>query len=286
MTIAGAFLTAEGVVFGVDSTITVSEAGNTWFLDHGQKLFEIGEPGRGRFALCWWGQWSVGDVTHRTIVARLADRLGAESTLEGAVDELVRLIDAERERQGSARIGNFGYFIGGTEPRTHNPGCVELNFEKGGLAEKIQFQMGEIRFQGRPEIFARIHSGYDPALPVRFASELTSRLGNGPLLTQANQAFEAAAASVNWGKIPALPLREAIDFLHTYLSFTAKAFKFRSGAPICGGPLEIAFISTDRPFRWVRHKPFDIAIDGTDGGLPRELDAHDEHPASATVGKR
>ena len=57
-----------------------------------------------------------------------------------------------------------------------------------------------------------------------------------------------------------LPLREAIDYVHTYLSVTAKAMKFRYGPPICGGPIEVAYISTDRNLRWARHKRFDSAI--------------------------
>jgi hypothetical protein len=28
----------------------------------------------------------------------------------------------------------------------------------------------------------------------------------------------------------------------------------------CGGPIEIAVITTDRRFRWVRHKDWDVAI--------------------------
>jgi hypothetical protein len=30
--------------------------------------------------------------------------------------------------------------------------------------------------------------------------------------------------------------------------------------PYCGGPIEIAVISTDRRFRWVRHKNFGAAL--------------------------
>jgi len=44
-----------------------------------------------------------------------------------------------------------------------------------------------------------------------------------------------------------------------------KAMKFSHMAPVCGGPVEIAVITTDRKFRWVRHKKFDAAIG--EGGL-------------------
>jgi hypothetical protein len=59
---------------------------------------------------------------------------------------------------------------------------------------------------------------------------------------------------------PILPIRDAIDFTHACISSTIKAFKFSGLSPICGGPIEIAVITTDRQFRWVRHKPWDAAI--------------------------
>jgi hypothetical protein len=57
-----------------------------------------------------------------------------------------------------------------------------------------------------------------------------------------------------------LPIRDAIDFVYTCIYSTIKALKFSSLQQICGGPIEIAIITTDRPFRWVRHKAFDAAI--------------------------
>jgi hypothetical protein len=62
-----------------------------------------------------------------------------------------------------------------------------------------------------------------------------------------------------------LPIREAIDFVYSYLHITVKAEKFKFGAPTCGGPIEVGFISTDRFFRWVRHKLFDSAITEQEG---------------------
>ncbi len=59
---------------------------------------------------------------------------------------------------------------------------------------------------------------------------------------------------------PPLPIRDAIDFTHACIVSTIKALKFSSFSQICGGPVEIAVITTDRKFRWVRHKPWDTAI--------------------------
>jgi hypothetical protein len=59
---------------------------------------------------------------------------------------------------------------------------------------------------------------------------------------------------------PIIPIRDAIDFVHACIAGTIKAIKFSSQAQTCGGPIEIAVITTDRRFRWVRHKPWYAAI--------------------------
>jgi hypothetical protein len=57
-----------------------------------------------------------------------------------------------------------------------------------------------------------------------------------------------------------LPIRDAIDFVHSCIHSTIKAMKFSNLSQICGGPIEIAVITADRPFRWVQHKGFDSAM--------------------------
>ena len=57
-----------------------------------------------------------------------------------------------------------------------------------------------------------------------------------------------------------LPLREAIDWVHASIYTTIKAMKFSHLAHVCGGPIEVAVITSDRRFRWVCHKRLDEAI--------------------------
>jgi hypothetical protein len=61
-----------------------------------------------------------------------------------------------------------------------------------------------------------------------------------------------------------LPMRDAIDYVHSAIHATIKAMKFSTDAQVCGGPIEIAVITSDRLFRWVRHKPWDAAINDGD----------------------
>ena len=57
-----------------------------------------------------------------------------------------------------------------------------------------------------------------------------------------------------------LPIREAIDMIYANIYTTIKTMKFSHLAPVCGGPIEVAVITSDRPFRWVCHKSLCEAI--------------------------
>ena len=63
-----------------------------------------------------------------------------------------------------------------------------------------------------------------------------------------------------------LPIRDAIDYVHAGIYCTIKAMKFSNLPQVCGGPIELAVITADRKFRWVRHKSWDAAI--IDGERP------------------
>jgi hypothetical protein len=78
------------------------------------------------------------------------------------------------------------------------------------------------------------------------------------------QEFDAIIAPHRLLHPPTVPIREAIDFTHACLSATVKAMKFSILHRSCGGPIEIAVITTDRLFRWVRHKTFASAIEESD----------------------
>ena len=105
---------------------------------------------------------------------------------------------------------------------------------------------------GAPNMIKRLIFGCDDGLR---ASILSSGKWTG---TEAdlNALIEQCALS----HPGTLPIRDAIDFTHACMMSTIKALKFSNLSQICGGPIEIAVITTDRRFRWVRRKPWDTAI--------------------------
>ncbi len=75
MTIAAAYLTSEGVVFGTDSTTTIivpPQSVNQLF-NYAQKTFEVGE--HSRLAICTWGAGSINRISHRTLSPDLQTKL-------------------------------------------------------------------------------------------------------------------------------------------------------------------------------------------------------------------
>jgi len=264
VTIAAAYLVSEGVVLGADSSTTISalapDGGGRvlQLLSHAQKVFAVGE--NSRLGVCTWGAGSLGDVSHRTIIARLADEIEEDTTVKNAAVKLVNLVEPLVESTG---IEFVGYFLGGWNPKTHEPACfkIEVTPKKKGIEP---LALGLCSFSGMPVFFTRVFRGFDPRLYQSLHEEIKRIFSKEDVPkdfdTIFGKAFEKATAPLVAAGYKDLPIREAIDFVYSYLHITVKAMKFSFGAPVAGGPIEIGFVSTDRRFRWVRHKTFSSAM--------------------------
>jgi hypothetical protein len=120
-----------------------------------------------------------------------------------------------------------------------------------------QIQFGKHRFWGVPDVIQRLYKGFDKSLPAAIAES--------PKWTGTREDLDAVLAPFRV-EHPAIPIRDAVDFVYSSIYITIKTLKFCVAAQICGGPIEIAVITTDRAFRWVRHKAWDAAM--PDGGEP------------------
>jgi len=271
LTIAAAYLVSEGVVLGADSTTSIllpadKGSGVNQLLNHTQKVFEVGE--NSNFGVCTWGAGSIGEVSHRTIIAQLADKIREikDITVEKAANELLNLSFDLLKKTGTDFVG---YYLGGCDPITHMPGCykIEIN-QKNGTKEA--FPIGQCVFSGMPNFFTRVFYGFDPGLPLNLVKEIKSLSKDDKFNIKLDEIFDTAFKNAYAPLIAEgykdLPIREAIDFVYSYLHLTIKAMKFMFGAPGCGGPIEIGFITTDRKFRWAVHKSFTTAMHEQEGG--------------------
>jgi hypothetical protein len=267
MTIAAAYLVSDGIVLGADSSTTVqvttqSGPGVVQLLTHSQKVFEVGT--NSRIGVCTWGAGSIGKLSHRTIIARLADTINDETIVKDAAETLVKIVEPEFKKEG---VDFVGYYIGGWDPGTHEPACFHIAIDKES-SKVTPLALGLCSFSGNASFFNRVFRGFDPRLPVDLKVKLKALLPD-KIQKEFDDIFSKSFDEVSLPLVTAgfqdLPIREAIDFIYSYLHITVKAEKFKYGPPSCGGPIEVGFISTDRRFRWVRHKPFYSAITEQEG---------------------
>jgi hypothetical protein len=174
-----------------------------------------------------------------------------------APEEGTRTIDEEGLYNSLKRSFFVGFCIAGYVNKDRELEAAYMSFEPAGPKPSFTLVNQETRmWWGVPNIINRLVYGADDNL---FGAILASGKWAG---TPQDLLEIIRAQALMHGS---LPLRDAIDYVYSSIHCTIKAMKFSSMSQICGGPIEIAVISSDRKFRWVRHKPWDAAI--TDGGL-------------------
>lgn len=280
MTIAACYLSPEGVIFGADSATTFSAPGGSRHYNYAQKIFQVGSE-HSTLGIVLWGLGGLQDLSYRTLIAQFAEQNRHEPTdslqdvadrfaaafwreytarLEPSITEVRRLaalpvptLEEIRDREELSQSLQGGFCLGGNLLHVRQPRAFAIYFDPLWMAPTVvPLEMHALSFWGVPNIINRLLLGIDPEL---FGDILRSGKWTGT-------AAELSALVDRHRMAPdaVLPFREAVDWVHASIYATIKALKFSRLSPICGGPVEIAVITTDRPFRWVRHKRIDAAI--------------------------
>lgn len=287
MTIAMCYLSPEGVVLGADSTASINLPDGFHYFNHAQKLFQIGE--NSSLGILTWGLGGIGPESYRTLIAELADDLTLNPPVDVndvalrwaamfwdaycqklneliirlrlldarppftpiSVDPAARSQDEENEYLNLKHGMVVGFCVAGAAGPDRRTRAFQIVVDPLLIAAPVPLEVEGAPFWGAPNMIQRLISGFDPAV-------------REDLLTSGKWAGTADDLDALIGKQALthaiLPIREAIDFVNTCIYSTIKALKFSSLRQICGGPIEIAVITTDRKFRWVRHKGLDAAI--------------------------
>ena len=278
MTIAVCYPCLEGMVLGADSTTTI---GNLHY-NYCQKVYEFGEKGS-TIGMVIWGLGSFPDTSYRTLMAEVAEKarqtnlptFGDVACLwsETVWAEYTRIFeqslirtralerkgvacteDEKKEFIGLKRDLSCGFCLAGRWGANRRPEAFDISFNPllAGAPAPKSLPIGQPVFWGCGNLINRVNLGIDLDLfeyilkSGKWAGtrqDLAVLVRDGVLIPPAN-----------------LPIREAIDFVYAEIYTTIKAMKFSQLAPVCGGPIEIAVITTDRPFRWVCHKDLSKAI--------------------------
>jgi len=287
VTIAACYVSPEGVVFGSDSTTTVATSpSEDHYFDFGQKIFELGNEAT--LGIVTWGLGGFQHTSYRTLYAELADDFAsnAPASVEDAAkrwaakfysvyDSNIGALYRDAEAKAStpeekAAVASLcisltaGFCIGGIALPNRRPTAYEIEFrpDDTGVPQPVQLPMGEAIFKGVPMLIDRTLYGID--------SGLFDKIVESPLWTgQADDLFKIIHP-FTLGQPTMLPLRDAIDWIYSCIHSTIKGIKYSPFAPMCGGPVEIAVVTSDRPFRWVKHKSLDAAIAAVANGTHRD----------------
>ena len=286
MTIAACYLTTEGVAFAADSTTTVGVVDGLRHYNFAQKIFEIGQPST--LGIVTWGLGGFPARSHRTLIAEFADKLRNGQQLDSVQDIAGKWVehfwpayatdcaapiacaksldakgkpnrtkDEEDGYQGLLQTFSGGFCIGGNLLHARTPAAVEFMFGPLDTSPRalVPLSVGEMKLYGCPNILLRLVKGADP--------EFLQRLAASPFWKGSQTDLDALLNPSMLQPVTLLPLREAIDYAHWAVYTTIKMMKFSQLAPVCGGPVEVAVITSDRHFRWVRHKTLGVAVESS-----------------------
>lgn len=287
MTIAVCYLSPEGIVLGADSTSSCLGQGGMHYFNFNQKVFEVGQDST--LGVVTWGLGGLGFLSYRMILARVSDsfQANAPASVQAAADMFidvfwndynafshvkraralngkrtfgsaqsavdVRTLSEEAELENLRTALPVGFCVAGYVPENREPAAVSVIFDPLSNARPTSqaMRMETSQWWGVPNIVDRMTYGADVNLK-------TAILTSGKWAGTPQELDQIVSAQCLMRAV--LPIRDAIDYVYSCIHCTIKALKFSSLPQVCGGPIELAVITTDRKFRWVRHKPFDAAI--------------------------
>ena len=289
MTIAACYVSPEGVVLGADSTSTYANGGADHYFNNGQKLFQIGESAS--LGVATWGLGGLDVTSYRRLFALLADDLATTPptnvkeaadrwvvqfwaaytaslapvkaeydalALKGVHDPALPPDPAMRTETDEKRFAEIpeafyvGFCLGGCVGNDRNPEAYAMDFNISQPSPTPDLLGRGAYLWGAPNMVMRQIRGYD----LRLRDDILSSSS----WTGTPADLDNILGQYAIGHSSTVPIREAIDFVYSCIFSTIKAIKFSSFSQICGGPIEIAVMTADRHFRWVRHKNLGSAI--------------------------
>ncbi|MBW4697865.1 MAG: hypothetical protein KME03_08225 [Aphanocapsa lilacina HA4352-LM1] len=249
MTIVVALKVSSGVVLAADSRLTIQENGQLVFLsDSNLKLF--GVQGHALGILTCGSSFLEGRAVASWLedfAARVAPTLADMPTVISALTENLPPPD-----QGSITylLAGFARPSGGRQATLGDPlrssdtpaargadaQIFKVNHFSSGETQRFDLSSSAIFWDGEFEALTRLVLGFAPA----YAGLVTESLIDGQ----------------GQARVPyyAFSLQEGVEYVE-FLATTQVHFqRFASGPQTCGGPIDIAVITPESGFQWVRRK--------------------------------
>lgn len=274
MTIAACFVSADGVVLGADSTTTIYLRAPRQY-QNAQNLYELRSPESSLGVVCWGLAGLGGEPSYRGMLSALSGALTRDppASVEEVAerwcdtfwrrykeqfDELIQrcqTLDAKTRRSpdeaeeylGVCHRLSGGFCIGGHSGGVGAPKAFEVTYspllEQRPKPEEIP--ANTFRFWGCSNYLGRFIHGIDSQL-------FTDILNSGNWTGTKDELVELVMRSAMVPPGPS-PIKEGIEVVYFSLLLTIKSLKFCGLGPLCGGPIELALVTGDEPFRWLCH---------------------------------
>ncbi len=282
MTIALSIKVNDGIVLAADSASTLISANQTGegsvinVYNNANKIFNLkkGWP----IGAVSWGLGNIGNSSISTLMKDLRSKfsengkktpkktksdwfLNENEYTVSKVAELVRRFIYEenylpsfKDIEPKESRPSLGFIVAGYSATETMAEEYQINIINGECASPTQIRSQNesgATWNGQTDAISRLVLGVGTQLP----RVLEENLG-----VQANQ-IESVVNVIQQRLtvpliIPAMPIQDAIDLAAFLVDTTIQFYRFSPGAPVVGGPIEIAAITKHEGFKWIRRKHY------------------------------
>jgi len=168
--------------------------------------------------------------------------------VEGIATELLAFLrpfyDAQFNGVPPQRLPSMGFYVGGYCSGESLPDEYEfvIPYSPTPVRVRERSQFGA-SWRGIDRPFSRLFQGFDPNI-VNFLIQ------NGVPRGTVDEMFDPA----KWFMqvlFDGMPAQDAVNFAEFVLKTTIGVSEFETGNPLCGGPLQVLFISADNKIGWI-----------------------------------
>lgn len=270
MTIAISIKVNDGIVLASDSAATLigrdpsGRASVFNIYENADKVFNLkkGSP----IGAITWGSGSIGNSSISTLVKDFRKRItNPNSDLKFnaenyGIQEVVKLFkDFFYEENYSPAYKDWkkeqkprlGFIIAGYSSGEDLAEEWRFDIIKGECSEPQMVRKKEvagISWNGEIEAIHRLYFGFSPGLANLLKNMGFDDKKISEVINQCRMQLRLPMV------VPAMPIQDAIDLAKYLVEFTIQCSKFSPGAPVVGGPIDIAVITKHEHFKWVQRK--------------------------------
>lgn len=277
MTIALALKVNDGIILAADSASTLAlvdpttgEGGVANVYNNANKIANLlkGSP----IGMITWGSGSIGIESIATLAKDLRDRFSGKATNypEWHIDQANYTMAGVAERfrafmfeekwlpfvkglpEGAPQTPDLGFLLAGYSASGTSAEMYSLQVHADkcdGPDELLTGQETGTAWYGQPEAITRLLFGMGTGLPAALMSDL------GVPEDQIENAINVLRNRLEVRLVqPAMPIQDAIDLAEFLVDMTVRFHRFLPGAPIVGGPIEVAAVTKHEGFKWIRRK--------------------------------